>query len=304
MLCRCFAACPFSRLRFALLSGVVLTTLVATAPGVIAQKQDRISDLNLIQDAALPVLNEGWLEPYRSVRVSSAESGVIQQLAVELGAPVRQGDLIARLDDELQESQYQLALKLAESRGGLLAAQADLQLKETRWRQLEQLMRGGAAPPDELARAAAERDAAQARVLSESEQIDLRRLEAERADVARRRRVVHSPLSGLVAEVKMREGEFVSAVQPVVVRVIQLDPIVANIPTPLERTRGLQLGQAISVTIPAQGEVSGVIESIGPEADRASGLIAVRIRIANPDLRWRPGQRCTLSDLPRRSAAP
>lgn len=264
----------------------------------IAPEYDRRADDSKVSGAE-PLALRGWLEPYRDVGVAAAESGVIAKIGVERGAQVVKDQWLADLDADVQRAQLESAQHLAAAEGSLRAAEQDAKWKESRYRQLAGLQQSGAAPPKEVVEAAMAWRAAEARWKGELEQRQLRALEARRAAIALDRRRVLSPIDGVVAEVLVREGEFVSPARPVVVRVIQLDPIIATVPIGVAAARKLRRGDTARVWIDDGSHAEGTIESIGPEVDRASGLTPVRIRIANPDGRFLAGQRCGMPHPPR-----
>src|SRR5690349_6854524 len=70
-------------------------------------------------------LVEGFTEPFRTVHVASAETGLLQSLLVKVGDHVARGQLVASLDDDLQRVQLAIAQQQLETRGRLKVAEAE-----------------------------------------------------------------------------------------------------------------------------------------------------------------------------------
>ena len=69
----------------------------------------------------------GLLEAYRTVNLSSGESGVLMKIPVVEGQRVKAGDVIAQLDDALQATQLKIAeRRMAATCTPPLCAKADL----------------------------------------------------------------------------------------------------------------------------------------------------------------------------------
>ena len=96
---------------------------------------------------------EGFIEPCRSVELSSSETGIVQQLSVEPGDIVQEGDVIARLDDRVQQVQMELAEHLLESKSALLVAEKTYQKRVSIQNRVQELIRTNSASESELIRA-------------------------------------------------------------------------------------------------------------------------------------------------------
>src|SRR5204863_7090238 len=108
----------------------------------------------------------------------------------------------------------------------------ELKLREVRLKKLRELRGQGHASNDELQRAEAELAAAQGQRQSVEEQQIIDRLEVRKAEALIERRLVRSPIEGVVTKLHREQGEFVTPVAPTVVTVTQLHPLraVFNLP--------------------------------------------------------------------------
>ena len=241
---------------------------------------------------------DGFTEPYRTVHVATAETGLLQALQVKVGEQVTQGQVLGTLDDDLQRAQLAIAQQQAAARGRLKGAESERTLNERRYEKLAQLVVKGHASNEETERAKGNLEIAEAKLLAEQEELRLLQLHLERARLAVEKRSIQAPLAGVVAEVHRQVGEIVSPAAPQIVTLVELDPLAATFLLTRPQLVSLQRTRQIRVQfIDSEQQAFGVLESIAPVTDAESGTTAVRIRLANPGGKLRGGERCRL-ELP------
>jgi RND family efflux transporter MFP subunit len=241
---------------------------------------------------------DGFTEPFRTVQVATAETGLLQLLNVQLGDSVKQGQVLGTLDDDLQRAQLLIAQQQSISRGRLKAAEAERAVNERRYEKLAQLVAKGHASTEEVERAEANLHIAQARLLSEQEEVKLLELHLERARLALEKRSIRAPLNGIVSTVHRQVGEIVSPAAPQLVTIVELDPLAATFLVSRPQVQSLQNLKQVRVHLTDSNQHAiGTVESIAPVTDAESGTTAVRIRLANPASKLRGGERCRL-ELP------
>ena len=69
---------------------------------------------------------DGFTEPFRSIELSSDETGSIAMLAVKEGDQVAKDDVIAKLDGRVQKLQLEIATQLAQTKSQMIAAEQSL----------------------------------------------------------------------------------------------------------------------------------------------------------------------------------
>jgi RND family efflux transporter MFP subunit len=125
-------------------------------------------------------------------------------------------------------------------------------------------------------------------------------LEVKSAEFARiqaqlEQKRIKSPIDGVVTRVFRDVGEFVSAADPVVVKVVQLDPLLVVFSVPTAETRDLRVGQTVPLRVGSKrAKLNGVIEFVSPTSDAQSGTARVKVRIPNPEGRFQSGDGCWL----------
>jgi RND family efflux transporter MFP subunit len=211
----------------------------------------------------------GYTEPYKTITVSAGEQGVIAEMLVEEGALVKKDQVLARLDNATLHADLEIA-------------RAEAKLQRTRLQKLDELAKANRASRDELERTQTDLTVKEAQVRKIEAQIEAR--------------TMRSPVDGVVIEIKRDPSEAVSAANPHVLTVVQVDRLLVNLFLPPARAATLQAGSTVnllllespSTTVPAR------VEFISSVTDSASGTVRVKFVIDNANGAYRSGVRCTL----------
>jgi RND family efflux transporter MFP subunit len=186
--------------------------------------------------------------------ITTRGSGVVASIAVELGDPVRAGQLLAVLRDEAEQAAVE-------------AAQAALDLAllehERSSRLLEQSL---------ITRAEVDQTAFRLRSAEASVREARVRLEYTR---------VRAPFDGAVTRRFVRVGQSVEEGDPLV-RVTALQPLRVLVRVPELASLNLAPGQAVSLRSLSNSSIQGRIARVAPAVDPVSGTVEVLISIANP----------------------
>lgn len=238
---------------------------------------------------------EGFTEPYRAVQVATSEIGIVVKLQVKEGDTVRRDQPVAQLDHDVQSAILAVAEQYVALKGQTASARAEFQLRKTRLEKLIELSQRGHARQEEIERAQADLDIAAARVVTAEEEIAIRRLEREKASIQLQRRTIVAPLDGIVSIVHKDEGEFVNVSDPSLVTIVQLNRLLAVFSVPGEHAAPLVPGATATVRLVGAPQVlTGEVEFVAPVTDAESGTVRVKVRLENPQNRYRSGQRCVL----------
>ncbi len=212
----------------------------------------------------------GYTEPYRTITVSASEQGVISEMLVEEGTATKKGQVLARLDT----ASFQAELDIAK---------AETKLQATRLKRLEELSAANRSTPEELDRARTDL------VIKEAQ---VRRIEAQIET-----RTLRSPVDGIVTEIKRDPSEAVSASNPHVLTVVQVDKLILNLFLPPARAATFQVGATVNLKLLEEKVTTpGKVEFVSPITDSASGTVRVKFVIENADGAHRSGGRCTLAE--------
>lgn len=203
------------------------------------------------------------LRAAQAVSLSSEIAGVLVELAVDEGARVAAGDLIARLDEAVPQA----ALREAE------VALADAERELTLARTLQERQIG---PAERIRQLEAQVATATARV------------DAARAMLAKSRIV--APFAGRLGLRHVDAGAWVAPGTPII-ELTRLDPIELVVAVPAIHLERLRIGQDVTATAPAFGErtFTGTVRVIDPRIDPATASVTCVAEFANPEEILRPG---------------
>lgn len=208
----------------------------------------------------LTALGDG--DAIRSVAVTPFVSGQIAEVMVNAGDRVKQGQVLARLDDEVE--------KIALDRAKVELKSAETTL--TRNRDLKKIVSGADLQVAEAA-------------------VETARLAVAEADVNLERRLIRSPIDGVAGIVNITQGDYVTSATQIVT-VDDRSRILVDFWAP-ERFAGLvEEGQEISaqpISRPGKS-YAGKIAAIDNRIDPASRTIHLRAEIANDGDELRAGQ--------------
>ncbi len=133
-------------------------------------------------------------------------------------------------------------------------------------------------------------------------QVTLKEHEQRLAEVDLQRRVVVSPLDGVVVERYHDPGEWIEPGQPVL-RVLRLDPLwvegFIDVADLARCEKGCPVALTVSLDQKQTTTVKGRIVFIGREVDPVNREVLLRAEIQNPDLDLLPGMEGELTILPR-----
>lgn len=199
----------------------------------------------------------GVAEANRDVTLSAEESGRIRELPVEKGAPVADGDVVARIDDAI------LAAEVGQAR-------AQAELARERFERQEQLFRQD--------RAISEITYLEARYGAEQAAERLNSLEER---LARTR--VRVPFDGVMDDRLVELGSMVSPGTPVA-RLVDLDPIRVSGGVPERYAADVEVGTEATVRFDVLPDTTfrARLAYVGATVDRESRTFPVEFTVRNP----------------------
>ncbi|MEP3898301.1 efflux RND transporter periplasmic adaptor subunit [Rhodopirellula bahusiensis] len=238
---------------------------------------------------------EAFTEPYRRIQVSSSEMGVVTELKAREGDEVREGQVLAQLDDALLRKTLEVSRAAKDAVGGKTAAEAEVVIREQQVQSYRRLFTQGNATPRELERAENDHRQALARLQSVTEELSVRALEYQRVICQLEQRRILAPSDGVVIALAKEVGEFVSPTDPILLQLVQLDRLKAVFSVPLRRIDSLSDGQSVVVRVGGSRKaVLGTLEHISPVATAESGTVRVRVVLPNENRTLRSGVVCWL----------
>ena len=249
----------------------------------------------------------GYIVAQRQATVSSKVTGKVQALLVEEGQSVKEGQVLARLDDSNARAALQLALaQLDSARAGL--AQANAQSKDaTRQavRNKELVTKGfvGQSVYD-TAQSNAESQAAGVEAAQGNVAVAQRNISVYQQQLDDT--VVRAPFAGVITVKNAQQGEMISPLsaggagtRTGIGTLVDMDSLEVEVDVNENFIGRVQPGQPVTAKLNAypEWEIPCKVIAVIPTADRSKATVKVRIGINNKDPRILPDMGVRVSFL-------
>jgi RND family efflux transporter MFP subunit len=284
----------------------------------------------------------GSLAGDQQTDVAPQTSGKVVAVGVEIGSPVKRGQMLVRLDDaELklrveqavaQVEQARASVRQNEEKIGLrsgqsfdpnrvsevAAARVALDLADKNLRRAEKLIESGDVSRSFYDEQRARRDQlkeqydvalAQARQNYAAVVVARTNVANAESQLALARKnlsyaVIPAPIDGFVAERTADLGEYVSPQQKVVT-IVRTNPLRIRIDIPEQAIPEVRVGQSVSITTSAWPDknFNGRVARIAPNVSTTSRTLTVEAEIENSSGALKPGQFATVRILQERTQA-
>lgn len=286
------------------------------------------------RDLARTTTLTGIVMPKSTVTVVSRVPGRVEWLVGDVGTYVAAGEPVARLDDgdlrlQLKQAEAMLAQaqatldrvragaseeELAQAEASVAQAEAAFRLAEESFTRAEYLWAQGVIAKDAYDSAKSQYDMANSQLEAARQMLakvqrgaspeEVRAVEAQVAqaeaavELARRQladAVITAPVAGTVAVRHTEVGAMLGTGSPVVT-LVDIDTVVVQVGVSDRLVNAVHAGDAVRVEVAAlPGEVfTGEVISVSPVVDEQTRLYPVRIRVANPEHRLKPGMMATV----------
>lgn len=234
------------------------------------------------------VLNaSGYVTARRRATVSSKVTGKVVEINVEEGMAVREGQVLARLDD----SSLQAVLRLY--RAQLEAAkrqipEMDVRLEQARVQleRQERLRKEGLNTPNDIDNAQAEVDSLVARIASAQEDVKVAESQIAMQQTAIEDTVIRAPFSGVAISKDAQAGEMVSPVsagggftRTGISTIVDMRSLEIEVDVNESYINRVRSGQPVTAVLDAypDWQIPAQVITMVPTADRQKATVLVRI---------------------------
>jgi multidrug efflux pump subunit AcrA (membrane-fusion protein) len=176
-----------------------------------------------------------------------------------------------------------------------MATQAEVDMQGQRFEQLQRLISSGSSNSAELAKQKATLAQAQGNHIIAEEKQKSFKLEVRQIEAELKRRILTSPIDGIVVDISKDIAEPVSlgGARPddYLVRVVETDRLKSIGHVPAMFARGLKKGDTLSLRVEdgAPTVVKGTVEFVSPVIDPATATVRVQLVIDNTAQTLRSG---------------
>ncbi|MDX1584837.1 MAG: efflux RND transporter periplasmic adaptor subunit, partial [Thermoanaerobaculia bacterium] len=279
------------------IAGVVW--LILARPGLPSVRVAAAEQISTGEGGGATVLNaNGYVTARRAATVSSEVTGRVTEVLVEEGMVVEQGQILARIDDEVRQA----ALRLAESQAR--AAESSLRETEVRieeasldLRRAERLTAEEVSSQQALDRARATLQALEARLEAQKDELAVarRQIALRRQDVDDT--VIRAPFGGVVVSKNAQEGEMISPMsaggsftRTGICTIVDMESLEIEVDVNEAYINRVSAGQKVAAVLDAypNWEIPAHVIAVIPTADRQKATVRVRIAIDVQDPRILP----------------
>ncbi len=248
------------------------------------------------EDALAPEL-DCFIEPYIIVNLGSEVTGIIKELEVDRGDFVENGQVLGRLDTRVEEATIELLTARAEMIATIEARKANLDFAIREHERMKELYKKNIIALDETDLAETKMLIAKRELQEAIEQKHIADLELKKAKESVKRRIIKSPIRGVVVEKYLSIGELVDR-QPIL-KLAQLDPLNVEVIAPVTLLDSFRVGDLAEITpeYPIDKSYIGKVKIVDNVVDASSGTFGIRIELPNPDYTLPAGLQCSVRFL-------
>jgi RND family efflux transporter MFP subunit len=246
--------------------------------------------------AANSVLDaSGYVTARREATVSAETTGKVVEVMVEEGMVVETGQVVARLDDTIQQAQTQLARAQAQSaRASLVETEAQLRAVRLDRDRLRDLAERKLTSIASLDAAEANYDALAARLETGRENVKVAERNVELSENSLAHTIIRAPFGGVVVSKDAQPGEMISPIsagggftRTGICTIVDMDSLEIEVDVNEAYIGRVTTGQRVSATLDAYADwqIPAEVIAIVPTADRQKATVRVRIGFLTRDPR-------------------
>jgi RND family efflux transporter MFP subunit len=247
-------------------------------------------------NAGTPILTaSGYLVARKQSVVSSRIQGRITELRVEEGSVVKEGDVLATLDN----ADYLAAI--AKVKADIEYGKADLAEAQRQERIQEGLYRNKVTSLDALDAAKAKVALAQAAINQSQASLLVQQANLDFT-------TIRAPFAGIVVKKMTEAGESVAPIPPgvnistssgAIVAIADMNSLEAEVDVNESNVAELQSGQPAEIQVQAipNHTYRGILRQVIPTADRTKATVTVKVAILDKDKNLKPEMSCNVTFL-------
>ncbi len=303
IICVCIAV--WVTLKFAVPSANDNTKTVSTEKAVVNEQVSSSADLESSQkpsstsrvapESSAILNSSGYITARRMATVSAEIMGLITEVNVEEGMVVEQGQVLARLDDTLAKTNYDLSVaQLDVLNARINSIQANLTDAKDNFKRVNDNTFSSAA---EKSRALAQMRSLEANLESAKADLQVANIEVRRQKERLDDHTIRAPFSGVVTVKAAQPGEIVAPssagggfTRTGICTIVDMDSLEIEVDVNESFIGRVYPQQPVEAQLDAYPDwtIPASVIAIIPTADRAKATVQVRIKIEQPDAKILP----------------
>ena len=278
---------------------IVLASLATVALHRTASVAMQFAPVRAASGSPETLLNaSGYVTPRRRATISAKITGRVAQVLVEEGMHVREGQVLALLDDSEERVRlYSSQADRAATQAEISELQINLINAERVLRRTKTLQQAGITTQDDLDQTQTAVDAEKARILLKGQQIEAADARIKVAQQDMENCVVRAPFAGLVISKDAQVGEMVSPnsagggfTRTGIATVVDIKSLEIEVDVNESYIARVNPGQPVMAVLDAypDWQIPAKVRTVIPTADRQKATIKVRIAFDHLDSRIVP----------------
>ncbi len=257
----------------------------------------------------ITVLNAtGYVAAQRKAAVASKGTGRLEWLGVREGSVVKQGDVIARLENsDIQAQVDQARANVSVARSQLLEAEAELRNTELILKRAQELIGQKLISASEFDLANVRYEQAKAGVAARKSGIQAAEAQVRVAQVALDNTIIHAPFDGVVLTKNANVGDVLSPFNTgldskgAVVNMADMNTLEVEADVSESSLGKVSIGQPCEIQLDALPDVRllGEVASMVPSVDRSKATVMFKIKFVETDPRVLPDMSAKVAFLER-----
>jgi len=294
---------------------VALLALAAAAGGIAYSRMQAVQDIEVATvttaypSQAIAVLNAtGYVVPQRKASVGSKATGRLEWLGVQEGSKVKEGEVIARLENrDVSALLNQARANVEVARANLQQGQAELRNAELELKRARELVEQRFLSRSAYDQALARYDRAKAAIAGLRAAIGVAEASRRNAQVAVEQTVIRAPFDGVVLTKNANVGDVITTfsaavdTKGAVVTMADMSTLEVEADVSESNLQKATVGQPVEIQLDAlpdqrfRGEVSRIV----PTVDRAKATVLVKVKFLERDERVLPDMSAKVTFLER-----
>ena len=240
----------------------------------------------------------GYVVARRTATVSSEIMGTISEVLIEEGMQVEVGQIVARLDNTIAQTEQQFAkTRLPSLKANQEALKAQLDEAERVSNRLLKLQTEGAVSEASLTDAQARKAVLKAQLTQAQRDYATQKIELQRREQLLQKHILRAPFSGIVINKNAQAGEIIAPgsagggfTRTGICTIVDMDSLEIEVDVNEANIARIQAGGKANATLDAYPgwRIPAKVIAIIPTADRAKATIKVRIGLEQKDARILP----------------
>lgn len=249
----------------------------------------------------------GYVTPRRRATVAAKITGRVQELLVEEGMRVKEGQVLAKIDSSDADARLKAAeADLSVAQATLDELQVSIEDAGRTYRRVNDLYTKGVASKDAYDSAKAAYDVLKARLETTQQQIAAARARREMALTDIENCVVRAPFSGIAVSKDAQIGEMVSPIsagggftRTGISTIVDMESLEIEVDVNEAYLAKVTVGQKVDATLDAYPDwhIPAAVRTIIPTADRQKATVKVRISFDRLDPKILPDMGVKVSFL-------